>query len=392
MKPELLRGIDDVIVRTEVESALKAGRKLRLKFGVDPTSPDIHLGHAVLLRHLRLWQDMGHTVIFLMGDCTARIGDPSGRNVTRPVLDDATIKANVKTYLDQVGRILDVDKAEIRYNSEWLDKLKFTDVLKLASQFTVAQLIEREDFKTRLEAGQDLGLHELLYPAMVAYDSVALEADIEFGGTDQRFNLLAGRALQKKMGQRPQQVIISKLLVGTDGEQKMSKSLGNYIGLADTPNDMYGKVMSIPDHLIAVYYELCTDVEDKAIRAMVQTLADGANPRDTKASLAREIVSLYHGEAAALVAEASWDQTFRSGTGPANDQIEEIVLKKGESRALIGFLIKVGSEISNSEAKRLINQRGVKINDGVVDALEAEIKAGDLIQIGKKRFYKIVEK
>jgi tyrosyl-tRNA synthetase len=244
MKELLSRGVEQIIGQDELEKALSGTRKLRIKFGVDPTRPDIHIGHAVVLRQLRQFQDLGHTVIFLIGDYTTKIGDPSGKSKTRPVLDDAEIASNAKTYLDQVGQILDVKKAEIRYNSEWLSKLSFADLLKLASNFSVAQLIERDDFKNRLDSGVELSLHELLYPVMQAYDSVALEADVEFGGNDQLFNLMAGRSLQKKLGQTPQIVFVSELLVGTDGVKKMSKSLDNYIALTDEALDMYGKVMS----------------------------------------------------------------------------------------------------------------------------------------------------
>ncbi len=302
MEDLLSRGVEQIVGLDELEQALNSKRKLRIKFGVDPTRPDIHIGHAVALRKLRQFQDMGHTVIFLIGDYTTKIGDPSGRSITRPMLTDAEIKANVQTYLDQVGAILNVSKAEIRHNSEWLGKLNFGDLISLASNMSVAQLIERDDFKNRLANGQEIALHELLYPLMQAYDSVALECDVEFGGNDQLFNLMAGRALQKKLGQRPQICFIMELLVGTDGTKKMSKSLDNYVAITDQPVDMYGKVMSLPDGLIAPYYKLCTDVPLETIDGLVSQLAAGANPRDSKASLAREIVRLYHGDKRAVQA------------------------------------------------------------------------------------------
>lgn len=389
MKPDfvtLFRGVEEIIVREEFEKAITGGKKLRIKLGVDPSRPDIHLGHAVPLKVLRQLQDLGHTVIFLIGDATARIGDPSGRNKTRPVLTEADIKKNAQTYLDQVGKILNVDKAEVRYNSEWLDKLNFTDIIKLSSNFTVAQLIEREDFNKRLAAGHELSLHELLYPVMQAYDSVMLEADVEFGGTDQRFNNLAGRDLQRKLGQLPQHVVLTKLLVGTDGSQKMSKSLDNYIGVTDEPVNMYGKVMSIPDELIAPYYELCTDIELSVIDELVKTLAEGANPRDSKASLAREIVRIYHGDNAAVAAEDSWNKTFRDKSGPSEDQIGDINLSGG---TLIEVLTKSSLVESNSEARRLIRDHGIRVNDDLVTDEAMEVKAGDLINIGKKRFYRL---
>lgn len=387
MEELLSRGVEQIIGREDLEQALKGKRKLRIKFGVDPTRPDIHIGHAVVLRQLRQFQDMGHTVIFLIGDYTTKIGDPSGKSKTRPVLDDAEIKANAQTYLDQVGLILDVKKAEIRYNSEWLGRLSFADLLSLASNMSVAQLIERDDFKNRIESGTELALHELLYPLMQAYDSVALESDVEFGGNDQLFNLMAGRALQKKLGQKPQVVFVSELLVGTDGHKKMSKSLDNYIGLTDVPLDMYGKVMSIPDNLIAPYYKLCTDIELGQIDALVQSLAAGANPRDSKASLAREIVSMYHGADAALKAETDWNHQFRDGALPQD--IEEFKVS-GKRMPLIDLLVESGLATSKSEARRLIEQGGVKL-DGHVQTSDAEpvFADGDILQVGKRRYLKL---
>ena len=381
----LSRGVDEIISKEELEQALKGSKKLRIKFGVDVTSPDLHIGHAVVLRKLRQFQELGHTVIFLIGDYTTKIGDPSGKKKTRPMLSDNEIAANVKTYLDQVGKVLDVSRAEIRYNSEWLGKLTFADTLKLTSQFTVAQLVEREDFKNRLAEGSEVALHELLYPVMQAYDSVALEADVEFGGTDQRFNLLAGRQLQKKMDQRPQQVFMMKLMVGTDGEQKMSKSLGNYIALTDEPLDMYGKVMSIPDPLIVGWYELATEVPMGAVEELKKTLAEGANPRDAKASLAREIVSLWHGEGAGLKAEEAWNQTYRDKSGPSESQIEEL----HASGKLTEALVSGGAAASNSEVRRLVEQNGLRVNGETVTDPEQPVKKGDLINIGKTRFYRV---
>lgn len=387
MNDLLERAVEEVISGTQLQKLLKSKRPLRLKLGVDPSSPDIHLGHAVVLRKLRRFQELGHTVIFLIGDATARIGDPTGRNKTRPVLTEKEILANAQTYLDQVGQILDLEQAEIRRNSEWLDELTFSDLLSLAGNFTVSQLTEREDFQKRLAAGTELGLHELLYPVMQAYDSVMIKADVEFGGRDQRFNMLAGRALQKKMGQEPQQVFMSKILVGTDGKQKMSKSLGNYIALTDEPADMYGKVMRIPDQLIAEYYELVTDVDMKIVSEAVKTVAAGANPRDVKASLAREIVSIYHSPAAAEEAEASFTRIFREGGQPAQEQMHEIKLGK-ESR-LIEVMVSHGAASSNSEVRRLIEQGGIKLNSQPVESESVAVKAGDVLQVGKRNFYKL---
>jgi tyrosyl-tRNA synthetase len=375
MEELLSRGID------------QSGRKLRLKFGVDPTRPDIHLGHAVVLRKLRQFQDMGHTVIFLIGDYTTKIGDPSGKNTTRPVLTDSEIAANIKTYLDQVGHILNLKKAEVRYNSEWLKGLNFADVIELASQTSVAQLIEREDFANRLTSGQELALHELLYPLIQAYDSVMLKADVEFGGTDQLFNLMAGRSLQRKLGQKPQAVIIAELLVGLDGTKKMSKSHDNYVGISDAPLDMYGKIMSLPDGLIAPYYKLCTDVPLEAIDGLVMTIGEGANPRDSKASLAREIVAIYHGEGEAVEAEQAWNKQFREGGKP--EEIEEYLVPH-KNLSLVELLVEAGLATSKTEARRLLEQNGVRLDDET-QGLESvpTLKNGQILQVGKRRYLKL---
>jgi len=384
----LTRGVDQIVGQPELEKAIAAGSRLRIKFGVDPTRPDLHIGHAVALRKLREFQDMGHTVIFLIGDYTTKVGDPSGKSKTRPMLTDEEIAAHVETYLAQVGLILDVKKAEIRYNSEWLSKLSFSDLISLASNMSVAQIIERDDFKNRLETGSELSLHELLYPLMQAYDSVALEADVEFGGTDQLFNLMAGRALQKKLGQKPQIVFTCELLVGLDGVKKMSKSLDNYVGVTDAPLDMYGKVMSLPDNLIAPYYKLTTQIPLAVIDELVKTLAEGANPRDSKASLAREIVRIYHGELAALKAEADWNSTFRDKQGPTASQIEEIKFI-GKDSPLIDFLVAVDLVASRSEVRRLIESNGIKVEGEVVTDESLVLKGGEMIQVGKRRFFKL---
>lgn len=384
---ELLeRGIQDLIPKDELVKLLESGKKLRLKFGVDLTRPDLHLGHAVVLRKLREFQDLGHTVVFVIGDYTTKIGDPSGKSKTRPMLDDAEIAANVKTYLDQVGLILDVKKAEIRYNSEWLGKLTFSDLIKLASNISVAQLIERDDFSKRLSDGSEIALHEFMYPLMVAYDSVALEADVEFGGTDQLFNLLAGRNLQKKLGQKPQCVVTTPLLVGLDGVQKMSKSLDNYVGLTDQPADMFGKLMSIPDTLIGPYFELCTNVPQAEIKSVVDTIAQGANPRDVKASLAREIVRIYHGEKAAESAEQAFNDLFRDKKTPT-DMPEH---KTTKSADLADVLVEAGLVASRSEYRRLVMQAGIKLNNTTITPEdEIVLNDGDIVQVGKRRFIKL---
>jgi tyrosyl-tRNA synthetase len=385
----LTRGVDQIVGRPQLEQALTGTRKLRIKFGVDPTRPDLHIGHAVALRKLREFQKLGHTVIFLIGDYTTKIGDPSGKSKTRPMLTDDEIAGNVQTYLDQVGLILDVKKAEIRYNSEWLSKLSFGDLINLATNVSVAQTIERDDFKNRLAAGQELSLHELLYPLMQAYDSVALEADVEFGGTDQLFNLMAGRALQKKLGQPPQIVFTTELLVGLDGTHKMSKSLDNYVGVTDEPVDMYGKVMSLPDSLIAPYYKLCTEVPLGIIDELVKTLAAGANPRDAKASLAREIVSMYHGDKAALKAEDAWNATFRDKQGPTKEMVKPVAVKT--PGALIDFLVGNNIKASKGEVRRLVEQNGIRVNGETVSDPNLELKHGDEINIGKTEFLTITK-
>ncbi len=386
MEKLLSRGVDQIIGQDELEKALKSGRKLRIKFGVDPTRPDIHIGHAVVLRLLRRLQDAGHTIIFLIGDYTTRIGDPSGKSKTRPVLGEKEILANAQTYLDQVGKLLDLSKVEVRRNSEWWAQLSFADLLSLASQVSAAQLIERDDFRNRLTSGQELGLHELLYPLMQAYDSVKLEADVEFGGTDQLFNMLAGRALQKKLGQTPQVVVAGELLVGTDGVRKMSKSYDNYIAVTDAPLDMYGKIMSVPDTLIAPYYRLCTDIELEVIDELVKTLAGGANPRDAKASLAREIVGMYHGGAAALAAEEAWNRQFRDGGRP--DEIEEVTVTA--TKDMVDLLVQTKMASSKGEARRLIDQGGVKLGGHVVNlGSPVKLSDGQILQVGKRRYLKL---
>jgi len=407
MEDLFTRGVEQIIGQDELEQALKGKRKLRIKFGVDPTRPDIHIGHAVLLRKLREFQDLGHTVIFLIGDYTTKIGDPSGRSKTRPMLTDDEIQANVKTYLDQVGSILNIKKAEIRYNSEWLGKLSFGDLISLASNVSVAQTIERDDFKARLASGAELSLHELLYPLMQAYDSVALEADVEFGGNDQLFNIMAGRALQKKLGQRPQVVFIMELLVGTDGTKKMSKSLDNYIGITDAPVAMYGKVMSLPDSLIAPYYKLCTELPLETIDGLVKTLADGANPRDSKASLAREIVRVYHGEAAALKAEEDWNRTVEynrkvrsttttTTTLPPEEQLTYVTWEMlqeihfvGDEAPLADFMVALDIVPSRREYRQKISEGAIRVNGALITDESAKIKKWDLVQFGKKGFYKL---
>ena len=381
------KGVVEIIDGKSLQSKLSSGKKLRVKLGVDPTRPDIHIGHAVLLRKLKELQKEGHKIIFLIGDYTTKIGDPSGRNKTRPILSDDEIAKNAKTYLDQVGKILDVKKTEIRYNSEWYSTLSFSDTLKITSLFTVAQIIERDDFEKRLKAGSDIGIQETLYPIMQAYDSVILKADIEFGGTDQKFNMLAGRSLQKKMGQTPQDIMMTKLLVGLDGKEKMSKSLDNYVGITESPNFQFGKIMSIPDSAIIEYFTLCTDLSAKEIGKYEADLKTGVNPRDVKEKLALEIVKMYHSEKEAEKAKQEFKNVFTKKELPSS--IPEIKISGNYDLPL--FLIEIGAASSNSEAKRLIEQGGVKIDGAKITDPKSDIAThkGMIVQVGKKKAYKI---
>lgn len=388
MNKELIsRGVVEIINTKDFEQKIDSGKKLRIKLGVDPSSPDIHLGHAVALWQLKKFQDAGHTVIFLIGDYTALIGDPSGKNKTRPILSDQEIKANAKTYMDQVGKILDMNKIEIRKNSEWFSKMSLQDIIRLGSRFSVANIIERDDFEKRLKSNQEISMHELFYPMMQAYDSVMLEADIEMGGTDQKFNLLAGRELQRKMGQPAQAVVITELLVGLDGREKMSKSLGNYIGVNENPNSQYGKTMSIKDEMIIKYFQLCTHFPNEQISEYALQLKDGMNPRDIKAKLAHEIVSIYHGKTEADKAEQDFIAQFKNKEIP--DDIIELKLEGNFPASLL--LINLSAASSNSDARRLIKQGGMKIDGTKITEEDAVVSThpGMIVQVGKRRFWKI---
>lgn len=382
---ELLgRGVAEIVGREHLVNDLKKGNVLRFKLGMDPTSPDLHLGHAVILRKLRQFQDLGHEVVIIIGDYTARIGDPSGRSKTRPPLEPKAIDANAKTYLAQVEKILDKKKIETHKNSEWLAKLTFADLIKLAANFTVARTLERDDFAKRYKAGTEIFLHELLYPLMQAFDSVAINASVEVGGTDQTFNMLAGRELQKKVGMAEQEVISFPLLVGLDGTNKMSKSLGNYIGITESAESMYGKVMSIPDALILNYFELATEVSEAEIAALKKELAAGANPRDVKMRLARAVVALFHPKGADARAEEAFVKTFQKKEVP-----DEIAEKKVTSSVLADILVEVGFAASKTEARRTVEQGGVKVDGQVVADALAKISSGALIQKGKRFFVRI---
>lgn len=385
------RGVSEIIneksLKEKLNLSVGGGKKLRIKYGVDPTRPDIHLGHAVSMWKLKELQDAGHTIIFLIGDYTTKIGDPSGRNTTRPVLSDEEIKENAKTYFEQVGKILDVSKTEIRYNSEWYEKMDFNDILQIAGKFTVAQIIERDDFEKRLKNKTDIGLHELFYPLMQAYDSVVLEANVEFGGNDQKFNMLAGRDLQKKMGQTPQDIFITKLLVGLDGKVKMSKSADNYIAITESADSMFGKIMSIPDEAMEMYFELCTHLSDEEIIKIKKKLKDGTNPRDIKAYLAERIVEIYHGKDESKRAMEEFFKIFSKKELPTD--IPKLSLEGTFSMILL--LKELGVCGSNSEAKRLVEQGAIKIDGAKFTDSNAEITthSGMVIQVGRKKFYKI---
>ncbi len=383
----LTRAVDDIVVRSEFEDKLRTGKSLRVKFGVDPTGDKLHIGHAVVYWKLRAFQDLGHQVIILLGDYTAVIGDNSDKLAERQTLGVDDVKKNMKTYLKQIGKIIDLEKAEVRYNSEWLKKLSFLDLLELSSEFKVAQMLERENFRERYAAGKPIGLQEFLYPMMQGYDSVALRADVELGGTDQLFNMMAGRLLQKRAGQAPQSVMTIPLLVGADG-QKMSKSLTHCVFITDEPVDMYGKIMAINDEHIPHYYRLATDVGEDLITEIENALSVGDNPRDTKASLARSIVARYHGVKVAEQAEASWNKQFRQGETP--DDVEEYRADDKELADSVG-LIANAFGVTKSEVRRLVAQGAIKL-DGVTASADEElvIRAGVIVQLGKRRFKKIL--
>lgn len=378
----LTRNVEDLIVRSELEKKLKGGKKLRIKLGFDPTGSRLHIGRAVTLWKLRQFQELGHQLTFVIGTFTAQIGDSSDKDAERQMLKREQVNENFKTYHKQISKILDMDKVEVFHNGDWFEKMQLDEFFKLTSLFTIQQMIERENFAKRLKANKPVGLHETLYPLLQGYDSVMMKTDLEVGGTDQLFNMLAGRTVQKAYGQTPQSVMSFHILEGTDG-RKMSTSWGNCIYIDDEPLDMYGKVMTIRDELIPSYFKMATDVPMSQIEQIEKDMSLGDNPRDTKASLAREIVARYNGKGAAIKAEKDWEKQFREGEKPA--EIEEVKVKKGP----IIEVIAVAFEISKSEARRLLQQGGVKIDDKPVKELDAEIKKDCLIQLGKRRFKKL---
>lgn len=381
----LTRGVGEVIVRDELEKKLQSGKKLRIKFGIDPTGSQIHIGHAVPLRKLKQFQDMGHHVILLIGDFTAKIGDPTGRNETRPPLSDEAIQANLKTYVEQAARVLDMSTVEVRYNSEWFANKPSSFMMELTSLITVARILERDDFQKRLKEDSDIQMQEILYPLLQGYDSVALEADVEIGGTDQKFNLLMGRKLQKKYGQIEQDVLTVPILEGTDGVRKMSKSYGNFIALNDTPEEMFGKTMSIPDDLIIRYFELATDVPMDVVQMYREQLEAGENPIVYKKNLASAIVQLYHGKEAAEKALGDFINTFSNKQRP--DEIPEL---KPSAYDILTVLTEAGIVKSKSDAKRDIEGGGVRVNETAINDFKTEVKPGDVIQKGKRFFVKVL--
>jgi tyrosyl-tRNA synthetase len=389
IKRLLKRGVSEVIVEEELVSALKAGKPLRLKEGFDPSFPDIHLGHMVGLKKLREFQDMGHQVVLIVGDWTAQIGDPSGASVTRPMLTAEQVKINAKTYMEQFFKIVDKDKTEVRWQSEWFGNFNLADVIKLTSKFTIAQILARDDFSKRYNANQPITITEFLYPLLQAYDSVAINSDVEFGGTDQKFNLLVGRELQTMLGQRAQQVLMVPLLVGTDGVHKMSKSLGNYIGVTDAPENMFGKVMSIPDGIIMNYFELITDVPDDELDEFKCLLKNNEiNPMELKKRLGREIVTKLHNREAAIEAEAHFAKVVQNKEIP--DEIEECSYNLTHEVDLKDLLTTINIAKSRSDAGRLIDQGAVSINGQTVTVNSVKIEDGSIVKVGKRRFAKII--
>jgi tyrosyl-tRNA synthetase len=376
-------------MRAKLRASLKAERPLKVKLGLDPTAPDIHLGHTVVLNKLRDFQDLGHQVVFLVGDFTCSIGDPSGRSKTRPALSMDEIRANAETYCDQAFKILDREKTIIDYNSRWLAPLSFADVIRLAAKYTVARMIERDDFAKRLAEGLPISLHELLYPLAQAYDSVALRADVELGGSDQKFNLMVVRDIQREFEQEAEVAVITPLLVGTDGVQKMSKSLGNYVGVTEPPEEIYGKLMSVSDELMLDYLEILRLKTPEELRRIEKELKAGrAHPKEVKMELARRVVELYHDASAAAAAEEHFERVHKEKLAP-----EEMPTHKPSSNpiALAALLAEAGLAPSKSEARRLIGQNAVTINDEKVDDPRAEVTfvGGEVIKVGKRRFVRV---
>lgn len=399
MRPEehlehLVGDASEVHSREELLAKLKLDRPLRIKYGADPSAPDLHLGHSVPMQRLRRFQDLGHTVIFIIGDFTGRIGDPSGRSKTRPMLSEEEIEGNAETFARQAGKILDIDACEIRYNSEWLEPLGSDGIIKLAARYTVARMLERDDFATRMESETPISIVEFLYPLVQGYDSVAVEADVEVGGSDQLFNFLVGRDIMRAYGMQPQVAATWALLVGTDGTEKMSKSLGNYVGITEPPGEMFGKLMSIPDDVLPQYYALLTDEGFEGARRIDEQMQSGElHPMEAKKRLARAIVARYHDAQAAEEAQSEFEQVFSRGELPSD--IPEVELRAADledGRVWIVRLVRAcGSASSNSEARRLIRQGAVRLNDRKIEdeTANVEVQDGDVLQVGRRTFANI---
>ncbi|WCN37051.1 tyrosine--tRNA ligase [Aneurinibacillus uraniidurans] len=394
----ICRGVAEIVpeeeMRKKVERSVATGVPLKVKLGLDPSAPDIHVGHTVVLHKLRQFQEMGHTVQILIGDFTGRIGDPTGKSETRKPLTEEEVKVNAATYVEQFAKILDIDKIEVNYNSTWLAPLTFADVVTLAAKTTVARMLERDDFEKRYTNNLPISIHEFFYPLMQGYDSVALESDVELGGTDQKFNLLMGRQLQKEYGQEQQCAITMPIIEGLDGVQKMSKSLGNYIGISEAPNEIYGKAMSIPDELMVKYYELATDITLEELTELQQGLADGSiHPRDAKMRLARTFVQMYHGEEAANEAENHFKTVFQQRALPTDIPEKEVAIAELEDGKL--WIVKLLSVLelvpTNGEARRMVQQGAVKINEEKVESVDDHVAVEDgmIVQVGKRKFAKV---
>lgn len=391
------RGVEEIIpiedLEVKIKKSIETGIPLNIKLGADPSRPDLHLGHTVVLKKLRHFQDLGHQAILIIGDFTGMIGDPSGRSKTRPALTLEETREFGKTYFEQASKVIDGSKAKIVYNSEWLAKMTFEDVIRLASKYTVARMLERDDFEKRYRNGEPISIHEFLYPLAQAMDSVAIKADVELGGTDQKFNLLVGRDIQREYGQDPQVILTMPILPGTDGVEKMSKSLDNYIGISEPPNEIYGKTMSIPDDLIYTYFELVTDVSREELIQTKKQLEDPQiNPRDLKRKLARTIIEQYYSKEAALEAEENFDKIFVRKEIP--DELIEIEISRDSVQNIVNLLRQIGAAPSNSEARRLVEQGGVSIEgEKILNPNQSlNLKNNSVLKVGKRKFYKLIIK
>jgi len=387
---EIIREAD---LRAKLEKSRSTGKPLKVKLGMDPTAPDLHLGHTVVLRKLKHFQDLGHTAIFLVGDFTAMVGDPTGQSETRPPLTREQVEANAKTYLEQVYKILNREKTEVRYNSEWLGKLSGHDMIHLCARYRLARMLEREDFRSRLTNNLPISVHELLYPLLQAYDSVALEADVELGATEQKFNLLVGREIQREYGQPSQVALTMPILVGLDGQRKMSKSLGNYVGISEAPSAMFGKLMSLSDEMMWPYFDLATDRTPEEIAALAAEVKSGAkHPMDVKMALAEEIIAGFHGTDAARKAAAEFQRVFRDREAPDEAPMQKVA--RGPAKRLTAFLTEQGLAPSRSEADRLVKQGGVEIDGARISDVKYELDLTNarefLLRAGKKKFLRIV--